>query len=110
MSARSEKNSGRSWPAPIGGVIEKVMQSLGMSRDFHGWQVVNNWPDIVGEQVARRCRPIRFAEGILYVAIDDPVWRQEMSMQIGEMLKAIRAVRYGRVVTRIQLVKGERKA
>jgi hypothetical protein len=95
---------------PIGGVIEKVMKSLGLLSEFYGWQVVRHWPELVGEQLARRCRPVRYADGTLFVAVEDPVWRQEISLRAGDMLENIHSYPYGRAIKRIQLLKRERKA
>ncbi len=93
---------------PISGVLNSLVRSLGLSRNYNGWLVVNNWPDIVGEQVARVSRAVRFEDGILFVAVEKDAWRQELTMQIESILANIRRLPYGGAVQQVRLV-GPRK-
>jgi predicted nucleic acid-binding Zn ribbon protein len=95
-------------PKPIGGVIENVVRSLGISRSYHGWLVVSRWPDIVGEHIAKASRAFRFEEGTLYVAVPEASWRNELSLQIEDILKKIHSYPFGRVVKELRLVQGEK--
>ncbi len=101
----SKKNQA---PQPIAGVIESLMGSLGLLKRYHGWLVVNRWPEIVGEHLARRTEAIRFEDGILYVAVPDPSWRQELAMQTENILREIRNLPYGRAVKQLRLVHGRK--
>jgi hypothetical protein len=109
MSKRRSKKGTRT-PQPIAGLIDKVMGNLGMSQSYRGWQVVTKWPEIVGEHYAARSRAIRFSDGVLFVAVDDAAWRQELAMQVDEVLKKIRSFPFGRAVSQIRLVKGDKRA
>lgn len=93
---------------PIGGVIEALMGSLGLKKRYHGWLVVNRWPEIVGEQIARRTQAIRFEDGILYVAVPDASWRQELAMQTENILREIQNLPYGQAVKQLRLVHGRK--
>jgi len=101
--------SGARTPQPISGLIDKVMGNLGLSQSYRGWQVVTLWPEIVGEYYAARSRAIRFSEGVLFVAVEDAAWRQELAMQVDEVLKKIHKYPFGRAVSRIRLVKGDKR-
>ncbi len=107
-SPRRGGNRPRNAPKPIAGVVENLIASLGLTRRYHGWMTVQHWPEIVGEQVAKVARAIRFEDGILYVAVPGDAWRQELAMQIDSILDGIHARPYGRVVTQIRLVRGEK--
>ena len=98
----------RNTPKPIAGVMDKLMASLGISRHYHGWQVVSNWEKIVGDRISRVSRAVRFEDGVLYVAVDRDTWRQELSMQAESILRKIREYPYGRVVTQLRFVRGEK--
>jgi len=71
--------------------------------------VVQAWPDVVGAAVAQRARAISFDEGVLYIAVPDAVWRQELAMQTENILREIRNLPYGRVVKRLRLVQGRKE-
>lgn len=37
-----------------------------------------HWDDAVGATIARHARPVRIRRGLLCVAVDSPVWMQEL--------------------------------
>lgn len=91
---------------PISGIIGKVIHSLGLSQNYYGWSVVNNWPEIVGKEINEHARAFEFKEGELVVAVEDSSWRQQLSMQLEEILDKIHSYPYGRAVKSIRLVHG----
>ena len=46
-------------PAKLSGPINKVISSLGQRNNFLGWQVVERWPRIAGEQIAAVSKAVR---------------------------------------------------
>ena len=88
---------------PISDIVEGLMKSLGLSRTYDGWQVVANWPEIVGVS-----RAVRYEQGVLYVAVEKDVWRQELAMRIDTILEKIQSMPYGRAVEKIQLIRGRK--
>ena len=109
-SRRSKMTGSSPFEAPkaISGVIEKVVRSLGLSDRYHGWQVVTNWEEIVGETVARVAVATRFEDGVLYVAVADDAWRQELAMQTDSILEKIRTYPYGKGIKQLRLVRGKK--
>lgn len=101
------RKSGRQ-PKPISGVLARVISSLGISRSYNGWQVVNRWPEIAGREIAARASAIRYDEGCIYIAVKDSAWRQELSMRQEELLEKIRSYPYGRGIKEIRLVQGKK--
>lgn len=92
-------------PKPISGVIGKILSSFGLSGDYHGWMVVSKWEEIVGEEIANRAKAVRFENGLLYVAVEDDTWRQEISMKLDEIMEQIRSYPFGRAIKQIRLIK-----
>ncbi|HDL02183.1 MAG TPA: DUF721 domain-containing protein [candidate division Zixibacteria bacterium] len=92
-------------PQPISGVIGKIMSSFGISKTYHGWMVVEKWSEIVGKELAQRSKAIRFEDGILYVAVTDDAWRQEISMKSDEIISQIHSYPFGRSTKQIRLLK-----
>ena len=90
---------------PISGVIGKIMSSFGLSKSYHGWMVVEKWSEIVGKELAQRSKAIRFEKGILYVAVTDDAWRQEISMKSEEIISQIHSYPFGRSIKQIRLIK-----
>ena len=107
---KSNKSSAKHYkhPKSISGIIDKVIASLGLTNNYNGWRVVSQWPEIVGEPIATKSRAVHFSEGVLYVAVPDAVWRQELAMRIGEILKTIHSYPSGRAIKQVRLIMGER--
>ncbi len=102
MKNNAQKNK---KPQPISGVLGKVMSSLGLSKTYNGWMVVEKWPQIVGKELAKRSKAIRFENGILYVGVSDDSWRQEISMKSDEIISQIHSYPFGRSIKQIRLIK-----
>lgn len=90
----------------LGNILESLMSSLGQRRNYHGWQIVKNWPTVVGEEIAHVSRAMRFAEGILSVNVASDAWRQELEMQLEQILGKIRSRPGGKAVKKIVLKAG----
>jgi predicted nucleic acid-binding Zn ribbon protein len=82
------------------------MGSLGLKDRDHGWLIVQQWPEIVGSHVARRSHAVRYDDGVLYVAVSDAVWRQELAMQVENILKEIHSLPHGRIIKKLRLIHG----
>jgi predicted nucleic acid-binding Zn ribbon protein len=85
-----------------------VIGSLGLSKSYNGWLVVTRWPEIVGEQLAKRAKAVRFDDGILFVVVEDAAWRQNLSMEIDNIMTAIRSYPFGKAVKQVRLIGTER--
>lgn len=103
MESRKSSNIRHSQPQLISPVIDTVIGNLGLKKRYSGWQIVNLWPQIVGEKIADSAKAVRFEDGILFVKVKDAAWRQELSMQADSLLDAIRKTPYGRFVKQIRL-------
>lgn len=95
-------------PKPIGSIIDKVVRSLGMSRDYYGWLILSRWDEIVGEEIARHARAVKFEDGTLIVAVPDASWRQNLSMETEMILKKIHSEPHGQAVKKLRLIHGEK--
>ena len=95
-------------PKALGGVLAEALRTLGLDRQFDGWRVVDEWPNLVGDVTARKAEAVRFEDGVLVVAVPDDSWRQQLSMQREEILKRIHQLPHGQVVEQIRFERGEK--
>lgn len=96
-------------PARLSGLIDKIISSLGLAHQYHGWRVVSQWPQIVGPDISAVARADRFKEGVLTVIVEKDVWRQELEMQLDLILEKIWSRPGGRAVQKIILRAGSIK-
>lgn len=92
----------RKAPAKVGSLIDKVMSDLGLASTLAGWKVLQQWPEIVGETIARVTRPVRYEDHTLLISVPDAVWRQQLSLQIEMILDKIHDMPGGRTVRKIR--------
>lgn len=102
------QTSSKSRAVPVGGVIEQVIGRLGYLKNYHGWQVVSHFPEIVGEHYARHCRAFKFEDGVVYVAVNDDLWRQRLSLESETIIEKIRDCAFGKSVRKLRLVRQEK--
>ncbi len=93
---------------PISQAVESLVDTVGFKQRYDAYQVVSRWPELVGEQIANRARAVKFDDGTLYVVVEDAAWRQNLSMELENILKQVRSHPFGRVVTQVRLIAHER--
>jgi hypothetical protein len=59
-------------------LVPSVMKGLGLEKRLHESQVFYLWQQIVGDDVAHHAQPVSLRNGILVVAVDHPIWLQEL--------------------------------
>ena len=64
----------------VSGLLKQVLGEQGLDDRLARYQAWLIWDKIVGEQIARRARPLRFRQGVLEVQVDHPVWMQQLQM------------------------------
>ncbi len=98
-NARGREND--SEATPLGGQILRVMSGFGYRKDFLGWRVVSSWEEIVGERIAKISSATRYADKALYVKVESPLLRQNLSMETDLLLTEIRKFAGSGIVEKI---------
>lgn len=64
----------------LGEALEAFLENNGLKEKALVQRAISEWTVIVGEAVAAQTGRIWFANGIFYVEIRHPAWRQELQM------------------------------
>ena len=72
-------------------LVPGVMKRMGLEKRLHESQVHQFWAQIVGSDVALHAHPVSLQNGLLEVAVDQPIWHQELRPHKALMLQKIRA-------------------
>ena len=75
--------------ASVGSLLKQVLNDQGMGDRLSRYQAWLVWDKIVGEQIARRARPLRLREGVLEVRVDNAVWMQQLQMLKPKILQKL---------------------
>lgn len=78
FGAASEPNNART-AAPPSKLVPGVMKELGLEQRLQQSQVFSLWAQMVGTDIARHAQPVSLRNNLLVVAVDHPVWLQELS-------------------------------
>ncbi|SYZ74578.1 hypothetical protein TRIP_C90206 [Candidatus Zixiibacteriota bacterium] len=104
MAAKNLILKQRQTATPLGSLLDRILAGMGLSHNLGGWRAVVQWPDIVGERLAKISRAIRFADDTLLVSVPDAVWRQQLAMEVDAILEKIHARPGGKAVRKIHFV------
>ncbi len=61
---------------PLGQSLDRVVRQLGPAAGILA--VIKLWPEIVGEDIAEQCHPVRLQDGRLLVSAADSNWAAEL--------------------------------
>jgi predicted nucleic acid-binding Zn ribbon protein len=68
-----------------------VLARLGLLAAYQRWRVVDEWPTLAGESLARHATALRVEGDTLVVGVTHPVVMHEMSHRKAELLAKIQA-------------------
>jgi predicted nucleic acid-binding Zn ribbon protein len=72
--------------------LHSMLRDLGIDRTVARYDVINSWPDIVGDKIARVTVPERIDRGVLFVSVTTAAWRTELTLNRTAILKKINAL------------------
>jgi len=84
------KRRPRSELRATGALIPRVLDELGLGSANEALRLLECWESAVGSDVARHCQPLRLRGGVLEARVDTSVWCQQLMLQRGEILAALR--------------------
>jgi hypothetical protein len=65
-------------PSPVADVLSRVLQRVDPEQELRVYHIWTFWDDEVGSAIARRAQPVRFRDGVLFVAVATHSWMQEL--------------------------------
>lgn len=76
-------------PQDIASVLRRVLGSLGWQEGMSSGRVLEEWEEIVGEQIAAHCRPVSLDAGILLVSASSSAWATQLRMLSPQLVTRI---------------------
>ncbi len=77
---------------PIGSLLPRVMNDLGLADTARVMQIAARWEEAVGREIAQHCRPTALRGDLLEATVDSSVWCQQLQLQVPEILEGLRRV------------------
>ncbi len=82
----------RKTPEPVSQLVGRVLGDLGLDASARVVRLAEHWEEAVGAEVARHCHPTALRDEDLEVTVDSSAWCQQLKLQRGEILAALRRV------------------
>ena len=73
----------------VSSLLKEMLAKPGFGEQITRHQAWLIWDKIVGKQIAARARPLRLRKGVLEIAVDHPVWMQQLQMMKPQILAKI---------------------
>ena len=80
MKARYSK------PSSIEDYIDDWVKNLPFGKRLKEQMPVLYWKQIVGKEITKRTKPLKVEDGVLFVEVDDVLWKRELIMHTKELL------------------------
>ena len=76
-------------PTPLGDLVSGVLKQHGLEDQVRRMEVLDLWPEIVGEHVAGVTRARGVSDATLFVEVRTSAWLMELNMMKGTFLERV---------------------
>ena len=81
-----------SFPEKINSTLSSYFSQRGYLTSFKEFNVISNWKEIVGDEIADNSNCICVENKILYISIKSSSWRQEISYLKKDIIDKINTI------------------
>ncbi len=73
----------------IGNVFTQLFHDLGIDKAIQQNMAVSRWAEIVGERIAEISDAEHIENGVLFVKVSSPVWRNELVFMKSNLINSV---------------------
>lgn len=88
----------------VGEILKRVCERTRWGRRVSESRALDLWAEVVGESLRQHSRPRRVRDGRLVVAVEDAVWKQEITLLGADILRRLNERMGGDRILEIVLV------
>ncbi len=85
-------------------ILYPALKKQGMLRELKELQAILLWGKVVGTKIAKKTKPQRIENGVLFVKVKGAAWRQELVFHKQELIKKLNKELGEQVVKDLTLV------
>ncbi len=79
----------RSNEQSIGEVIKEFLKTYHLNKKIDDTRIIHSWEGVVGKMIARHTKNLSIRNGILFVKLDSPALKHELSFARGKIILAL---------------------
>lgn len=83
----------------------QVLKKKGYEKTVKEFQVIQHWPEIVGEKIAAETEPTDSENGCLFVKVANASWKNELVFLKPEIIKKVNDFTGNKVVKDIKFIR-----
>jgi len=82
--------------------LEDYLKERKWDKRIEGYQIIKDWKEIAGEELANNAQPIKMEGSILWLQVRSSVWANELNWRKGEIMERINVRSPGLLVSDIK--------
>ena len=94
-------------PVALGSVVDKILEDHGVLDQVRRMSVLDEWPELVGEAVARVTHARSVEDAVLIVEVRNSAWLMELNMMKGDFVRRVNEHMPDTPIERIVFVQAE---
>lgn len=76
-------------PEPIGGLVERILERLGIAERVARARTASRWEEVAGPEIARHTGGVRVDGKTLFVEVESAAWLTELDMMRRRLLEGL---------------------
>lgn len=85
-------------------ILDKILKTYHIEKEVKKEQLFGEWENIVGKNLADKCKPVKIEETILFLKAKNSVWRNELKLRQNDLLNLITKNIGNKVITRLRFL------
>ena len=95
-------------PESLGDVLATLIKDLGIGKKLSEQGLIEQWPQVVGDKIAKHTRAVTCEGGKLFVEVDSAAWRHELLYMKAQILERLNRKAGSKVIQEIILTNRRR--
>ncbi|ABK51780.1 protein of unknown function DUF721 [Acidothermus cellulolyticus 11B] len=84
-STRRDPQTSTGEPELLGASVHRILRDLGWLDRITITRLVDEWPKIIGPELAQHCRPESYDRGVLHIQADSTAWATQLRLLLPQL-------------------------
>lgn len=85
-------------------VLQKILKKYELTEAVKNEQLITQWDSLVGEKIAKQCKPIELNDGELVIKAKNNIWKQELAQRQDDLLNLLNGRIKSSLVKKIKIL------
>ena len=85
-------------------VLENILKKYELTEAVKSEQLMAQWNSMVGDKIAKQCKPIEINDGELIIKAKNNIWKQELAQRQDDLLNLLNGRIKSSLVKKIKII------